>query len=69
MAAAAAAVALAAALVESVDTVFPAPSALHLADFFPVPPGLGLANGAAALDDGGAQQMHEQWAQPLQHQQ
>jgi hypothetical protein len=41
-------------------TVFPAPSgALPLADFFPVPPGFGLANSAAAAssvsdDEGGA---------------
>ena len=38
-------------------TVFPAPSALPLAEFFPVPRGFGLANSAAAAssesDDGG----------------
>ncbi len=35
------------------DAVFPALSALPSADFFPVPPGLGLANGAAVSDNGG----------------
>ena len=37
------------------DAVLPVLSALSSADFFPVPPDL------AASDNGGAQQMHEQW--------
>ncbi len=42
------------------DAMFPATAALSLADFFPVPLG---------LDNGGLQQMHEQWVRPLKQQQ